>query len=135
MQDEKTVTLGDPITNETKEVPLVLIDWFMISKAIKKVKKWLLSIITGENNFIRRNIFHVTNSFPLRKPFPPENFPRWRFSRYVNRILNMPRVLNIPKFWIWQSSEYGSVLNMRASHSVLNIPEYALIEFWMHLRF
>ena len=26
VQDEKTVTLGDPITNETKEVPLVLID-------------------------------------------------------------------------------------------------------------
>ena len=76
MKDEKTVTLGDPITHETKEVRLVLIDRFMISKAIKKVKKWLLSIITGENNFIRRNIFHVTNSFPLRKPFPPENFPR-----------------------------------------------------------
>ena len=26
VKDEKTVTLGDPITHETKEVPLVLID-------------------------------------------------------------------------------------------------------------
>ena len=34
---------------------------------------------------------------------------------------------------IWQSSEYGRVLNMRALHSILNMPEYA--EFWIYLRF
>ena len=28
---------------------------------------------------------------------------------YKNRILNMPFVLNIPKFWLWQSSEIGRV--------------------------
>ena len=27
------------------------------------------------------------------------------------------------------NSEYGRVLNMRALHSVLNMPEYALTEF------
>ena len=48
-KDEETVTLDDPITTETKEVPVVTIDWFMILKATKKVKKWLLSNITGEN--------------------------------------------------------------------------------------
>ena len=37
-KDEETVTLDDPITNETKEVPVVIIDWFMILKAIKKSK-------------------------------------------------------------------------------------------------
>ena len=31
-----------------------------------------------------------------------------------------------PKFWIWQSSENGRVLNMRALHSILNMPEYAV---------
>ena len=41
----------------------------------------------------------------------------------------MPRVLNMPKFWISQSFEYGSLLNMRALHSVINMPEYALTEF------
>ena len=35
-KDEKTVTLDNPITNKTKEVPFVIIDWFMILKAIKK---------------------------------------------------------------------------------------------------
>ena len=39
------------------------------------------------------------------------------------------------KFWIWQSSEYGWVLNMRALHSVLNMPEYALTELWIYLGF
>ena len=34
----RTVTLNDAITNETKEVPVVVIEWFMISKAIKKSK-------------------------------------------------------------------------------------------------
>ena len=48
---------------------------------------------------------------------------------YINEIPNIPRVLNKSKFCIWQSSEYGRVLNMRALHSVLNMPEYALAEF------
>ena len=30
----------------------------------------------------------------------------------INRIVDMPRVLNMSKFRIWQSSEHGSVLNM-----------------------
>ena len=47
----------------------------------------------------------------------------------------MSRVLNMPKFWIWQSSKYDSVLNMQALHSVLNMPEYALSELWTYLRF
>ena len=37
-KDEDTVTLEDSITNETKEVPVVIIDWFMILKLIKKSK-------------------------------------------------------------------------------------------------
>ena len=32
-------------------------------------------------------------------------------------------------------SEYGRVLNMQALHSVLNMQEYALAEFWKYLRF
>ena len=28
---------------------------------------------------------------------------------YINRILNMPRVLNMPNFLIWQISEYANV--------------------------
>ena len=54
---------------------------------------------------------------------------------YINNILNMPRVLNMPIFWTWESSEYGRVLNMWALHSVLNMPEYATIlnmtGFWI----
>ena len=38
MKNEEPVTLDDPITNETKEVPVVIIDWFIILKAIKKSK-------------------------------------------------------------------------------------------------
>ena len=41
----------------------------------------------------------------------------------------MRSVLNMPNFWIWQSSEYGRVFNVRPLHSVLNIPEYVLTEF------
>ena len=41
----------------------------------------------------------------------------------------MPPVLNMPKFWISQSCEYGRVLNMRALYSAINMPEYALTEF------
>ena len=40
----------------------------------------------------------------------------------------MPQVLNMPKFWTWQSSEYGSVFNMRALHSALNMSEYTFTE-------
>ena len=47
---------------------------------------------------------------------------------YISRILNMPWVLNMPKFRIWKSSEYRKVLNMLAIYSVLNMPEYALTE-------
>ena len=42
---------------------------------------------------------------------------------------------DMPKFWIAQSSDYGRVLNMQALHSVLNMPEYPLPEFWIHLGF
>ena len=35
---------------------------------------------------------------------------------------------------ICQNCEYGRVLNMQASHSVLNIPEYVMTEFWIYLR-
>ena len=38
-KDEETVTLDDPITNETKEAPVVIIDWFMVLKVTKKSKK------------------------------------------------------------------------------------------------
>ena len=37
-KDEETVTLDDPITNETKEVPVVVMDWFIILKAKKESK-------------------------------------------------------------------------------------------------
>ena len=44
----------------------------------------------------------------------------------------------MPIFWIWQGSENGRVLNMRALHSVLNMPEYAVnvscsssLHFWI----
>ena len=47
----------------------------------------------------------------------------------------MPRVLNMPEFWVQQSSEYGTVLNMQALHSILNMLDYALAEFWTYLGF
>ena len=37
-KDEETVTLDDPITNETKEVPVVVMDWFIMLKATKESK-------------------------------------------------------------------------------------------------
>ena len=37
-KDKETATLVDPIINETKAVPVVIIDWFMILKAIKNSK-------------------------------------------------------------------------------------------------
>ena len=48
-KDEETVTLNDPITNETEEAPVVIIGWFMILKAIKKSKDGYYSTITGKN--------------------------------------------------------------------------------------
>ena len=53
----------------------------------------------------------------------------------VCRILNMPPVLKMPNFCLWESSEYGRGLNMWAWHKVLNIPAYALAEFWTYLGF
>ena len=40
----------------------------------------------------------------------------------------MLRALKMPKFWLWQSSEYGRVLNMPALHNVRNMPVSALTE-------
>ena len=40
---------------------------------------------------------------------------------------------NIP--WKWQSSEYDSVVHVRSLHSVLNMSEYALREFWVYFGF
>ena len=50
----------------------------------------------------------------------------YAWIRLNKQILNMPPVLNILKFWIYQSSEYDRVLNMQVLYSVLNMPEYAL---------
>ena len=58
----------------------------------------------------------------------------WIYA-YLNRILNMPWVLSMPKFLIWYSSEFGRVLNMLVLHSILNMQEYALTEFWIYLKF
>ena len=64
-KEEKTVTLNNPINNETNKVPVVVID----IKSNKKVKKWLLSNITGENFHQGKvtKIFHVTNNFSRQK--------------------------------------------------------------------
>ena len=40
-KDEETITLDNSITNETKEVPVVIIHWFIILKSKKNVNKWL----------------------------------------------------------------------------------------------
>ena len=37
-KDEETETLDDPITNETKEVHVAIIDLFVVLKAIKRSK-------------------------------------------------------------------------------------------------
>ena len=50
-------------------------------------------------------------------------------SVYINMILKMPPVLNMPKPGKWKSFEYGSILNMRALHSVLNMLEYAFTKY------
>ena len=74
-----------------------------------------------------------------------EKYVRWKWKKerkvnmpectYTNRILNIPQVLNMPKFWIWESSEYDRVLNMRGLHNVLTMRECALTELWIYLRF
>ena len=61
--------------------------------------------------------------------------PEFAWMYLYNRILNMTRLLNMSNFLIWQSSEYDGVLNTRLLHIVLNMPEYALTEFWMYHRF
>ena len=40
--------------------------------------------------------------------------------------------VSVPKYD--KSFEYGKVLNMRALHCILNMPEYALTEFWIDLK-
>ena len=54
---------------------------------------------------------------------------------YINMILKIPQVLNMPKPGKWKSSEYGSILNMRALHSILNMLEYAFIKYLIYLGF
>ena len=51
-----------------------------------------------------------------------------------NMILNVAGILIMPKFWIWQSSEYGRVLSMRALPSV-HMPKCVLLESWVYLGF
>ena len=43
-KDEETITLDNSITNETKEVPVVIIHWSIILKSNKNVNKWLNSL-------------------------------------------------------------------------------------------
>ena len=45
----------------------------------------------------------------------------------------LPRVLNMPKFWIWQNSENDRVLNLRALHRLLNMPENVLTESFEYI--
>ena len=53
---------------------------------------------------------------------------------YISRILNMPGLESMSKFWIWQSSAYGRVFNMRALHSILDISEVLNMPgFWIWL--
>ena len=47
-KDEETVTLNNPITIKTKEVPVLIIERFMISKAIKKSKNGYSQIELGK---------------------------------------------------------------------------------------
>ena len=53
---------------------------------------------------------------------------------YISRTLNMPGLESMSKFWIWQSSAYGRVFNMRALHSILDISEVLNMPgFWIWL--
>ena len=46
----------------------------------------------------------------------------------------MPGLKSMSKFWIWQSSAYGRVFNMRALHSILDISEVLNMPgFWIWL--
>ena len=46
---------------------------------------------------------------------------------------DMPQVQNMPKFWTWQSPKYYR-FSICELHSVqMNMPEYALREFWIYL--
>ena len=38
-------------------------------------------------------------------------------------------ILNMAKFWIWQGSQYTSVVR------VLKTPEHTLLEYWIYLGF
>ena len=58
-KSKNTATLDDPITNETKAVPVVIIDWFMILKAIKNSK-----LVTLGEDFRQGK---VTKNFPSDK--------------------------------------------------------------------
>ena len=50
-KDKETVTLDDPVTNETKIVPVEIIDWFVILKAIKNSK-----MVTLTEDFHQGNV-------------------------------------------------------------------------------
>ena len=52
---------------------------------------------------------------------------------FLDKQDSMPRVLNMPKFWIWQNSEYDRVLNLWVLHSLLNMPEYVLAESFEYI--
>ena len=53
---------------------------------------------------------------------------------YISRVLNMPGLESMSKFWIWQRSAYGRVFNMRALHSILDISDVLNMPgFWIWL--
>ena len=58
---------------------------------------------------------------------------------WTNKIFKMSLLLNMSKvmskLWAWPSSEYDRVFNMRVLQNILNMPEYALTELWIYLRF
>ena len=43
---------------------------------------------------------------------------------FLDRILSITWVLNVPVFWIWQCFEYGRVVNLDDLPRVLNVPQY-----------
>ena len=70
-KDEETATLDNPIANETKEVTVVITDWFMILKAIKKSKNGSSQIYLGE--LLLGKSDEIFSKW--RIIFPNENFP------------------------------------------------------------
>ena len=70
----------------------------------------------------------VDCNYNLQKQLAVNNFCTMFHCRCFDRILNLPRVLNIPLFWIFQGyayasgSEYARVLKMLGLHRVLSIP-------------